>query len=104
MEMAMTADVTTLLLKRAERGTVAFGKGETLVRGYTDDAKLDIRAANELMRSQVRCNELYAMIKFLREHDEECIGDHPDWLARMDRLIDPDAPTTCAHNAQSVPS
>ncbi len=34
-----------------------------------------------------RSNELYRMIKFLRDHDGECIGDHPDWLAGMDKLL-----------------
>ncbi len=41
-----------------------------------------------LDHSQHRCNELYRMIKFLREHEGECIGDHPDWLAGMDKLLD----------------
>jgi hypothetical protein len=25
---------------------------------------------------------------FLRQHDGECIGDHPDWIAGMDKLLD----------------
>jgi len=28
-----------------------------------------------------------ALLRFLREHDGECLGDHPDWLARIDALL-----------------
>jgi hypothetical protein len=28
-----------------------------------------------------------AMLRFLREHDGECLGDHPDWLAKIDALL-----------------
>lgn len=28
-----------------------------------------------------------AMLRFLRAHDGECLGDHPDWLARIDALL-----------------
>jgi len=42
----------------------------------------------QLNRALHRSNELYRMVKFLREHDGECIGDHPSWLSGMDRLLD----------------
>jgi hypothetical protein len=41
-----------------------------------------------LDRAHLRSNELYRMIMFLRQHDGECIGDHPDWIAGMDKLLD----------------
>ena len=28
-----------------------------------------------------------AMLRFLKEHEGECLGDHPDWLARIDSLL-----------------
>ena len=42
----------------------------------------------QLDRALHRSNELYRMIKFLRDHDGECIGDHPAWIAGMDKLLD----------------
>jgi hypothetical protein len=50
--------------------------------GHTGDA------STALDRSQHRCNELYRMIKFLREHEGECLGNHPSWLAGVDKLLD----------------
>lgn len=41
-----------------------------------------------LDRAHHRSNELYRMVMFLRQHDGECIGDHPDWIAGMDKLLD----------------
>jgi len=46
----------------------------------------DLRLA--LDRANQRCNELYRMVKFLHDHDGECPGDHPSWMAGMDRLLD----------------
>ena len=42
----------------------------------------------QLDRALHRSNELYRMIKFLRDHDGECLGDHPSWLDGMDKLLD----------------
>jgi hypothetical protein len=100
---AITGDVTTLLLQRAKLGTATYGKGDKAVSGYTEDAKLDIRAARRIERAESRCNELYAMIKFLRENDGECIGDHPDWLAKIDQLLDPDRPQTAPFPQETTP-
>lgn len=41
-----------------------------------------------LDRALARNNELYRMITFLRQRDGECIGDHPSWIAGMDKLLD----------------
>lgn len=87
-----TGDTATLLRSRATYGTSTYGKDGKVVTGYTDDAKLDLRAARELDRAWLRCNELYGMLAFLRTQDGECLGDHPDWLRKIDLLLDPDAP------------
>lgn len=47
-----------------------------------------VNPTSALGRSNQRCNELYWMIKFLREREGECLGDHPKWLAGMDKLLD----------------
>lgn len=41
-----------------------------------------------LDRALHRSNELYRMVRFLRDRDGECIGDHPSWVAGMDKLLD----------------
>jgi hypothetical protein len=28
-----------------------------------------------------------ALLRFLRQHDGECLGDHPDWIKRIDDLL-----------------
>ncbi len=28
-----------------------------------------------------------AMLQFLRDHEGECLGDHPDWLVKIDELL-----------------
>jgi hypothetical protein len=55
-----------------------------------DAAKMTVPAnlQMQLDRALIRSNELYRMIKFLRDHDDECIGDHPAWIAGMDKLLD----------------
>lgn len=31
--------------------------------------------------------KMEAMLQFLRDHDGECLGDHPDWIAKIDALL-----------------
>lgn len=54
------------------------------------DAAMPIQGdlQRQLDRALHRSNELYRMVKFLREHDGECPGDHPAWIAGMDKLLD----------------
>lgn len=41
-----------------------------------------------LDRALHRSNDLYRMVLFLRQHDGECVGDHPAWIAGIDKLLD----------------
>ena len=31
--------------------------------------------------------QLAAMLRFLRTHTGECLGDHPEWLSRIDVML-----------------
>lgn len=35
--------------------------------------------------------ELRVMLKYLRDHPGECLADHPNWLAKIDALLGPEA-------------
>lgn len=42
----------------------------------------------QLDRALARCNELYRMVQFLRNHASERILEHPEWIVGMERLLD----------------
>lgn len=55
-----------------------------------EDVAAPVRGDQQIAldRALARNNELYRMITFLRQRDGECIGDHPSWIAGMDKLLD----------------
>lgn len=59
-----------------------YGPGETVPVSMADALKAHIAQCQEHPMS-----ELLKLMRFLREHDGECLGDHPDWLKKIDAAI-----------------
>lgn len=81
---ATYADVRTRLFKRAQESKVQYGDKTA----YPADAQLMMNAVAELDRASMRSNELYRMLSFLRDHEGQRIGEHSDWIAGMEKLLD----------------
>lgn len=48
---------------------------------------LPSKAALHIRVKTCEVGDLRDMLELLRDHDGECLGDHPDWLAKIDALL-----------------
>jgi hypothetical protein len=56
---------------------------ETALKGL-DMEERAFQARDRMKDYAWRCA---AILRFLRANDGECLGDHPDWIARIDALL-----------------
>lgn len=52
-----------------------------------DRIERGVHSAQEARDVKAWAWEVSAMLGFLRAHDGECLGDHPDWITRIDNLL-----------------